>query len=68
MHPESFSRRYALLQAEIKQQMSACEKWRTLPALLDQLHTLRKQYFAAKRCLNLLTEDSEKLASRQLVH
>jgi hypothetical protein len=68
MHPETISRRYAQLRAEIKGQMSASQKWRNLPAMLDQLHMLRTQYLAAQRSFDLLTEDSEKLAFRTALH
>lgn len=68
MHPESITRRYAILRAEIRLHMSVCEKWRGLPALLDELHTLRKQYAASRRSQELLSEESEKLAFRDALH
>jgi hypothetical protein len=68
MHPESLSRQYSLLQAEIRKQLSSSQKWCALPAMLDQLDTLRTQYLAATRSINLLTEGSERVAFRKAVH
>jgi len=68
MHLQEISRRYVLLQAEIKKQMSSSQKWRQLPASLDRLNTLRQQYLAAKRSFDLLTEEGEKLAHHRPVH
>lgn len=68
MNPKNLSRRYVLLQAEIKSLMSSSEKWRALPAMLDQLHLLRTQYLAAHRSLECLTEDGERLAFRRVLH
>lgn len=68
MHPDRISRQYARVRDDLKQQMSTSRKWRSLPALLDELHALRQQYLAARRSLDLLTEESEKLAVRQVLH
>jgi len=68
MHLQEISRRYVLLQADIKKQMSSSQKWRQLPASLDRLNTLRQQYLAAKRSFDLLNEEGEKLAHHQPVH
>jgi len=68
MHLNNLARRYSLLQAEIKMHMSTSEKWRHMPALLDQLNMLRNQYLAAKRSFELLSEESEKLACRKALH
>lgn len=68
MHPDRISRQYARVRDDLKQQMSASRKWQSLPALLDELHTLRQQYLAARRSLDLLTEESEKLAVRPVLH
>jgi hypothetical protein len=68
MRPESISRRYALLRAEIQRRMVASEKWSSLPVLLDELHQLRQQYVAARRSLDCLTEESERLAFRKALH
>lgn len=68
MHPNSISRQYACLRDDLRQQMSATRKWRSLPALLDELHALRQQYLVAQRALDQLTEESERLAHREPLH
>lgn len=68
MHPDRISRQYKRVRDDLKQQMSTSRKWQSLPALLDELHKLRQQYLAARRSLDLLTEESEKLALREVLH
>lgn len=36
--------RYHALKAELKRQITASGKWVLVPALLDELNTLRRQY------------------------
>lgn len=67
MSPHHFTRRYTLLQAEIRSLMASSHTWRALPAMLDQLATLRTQYLAARRSFDSLTEDSERLACQRCV-
>jgi hypothetical protein len=68
MRPHSISRRYLQLQAEIRTLMSSSKTWRCLPAMLDELDLLRAQYHAARRSLDSLTEESERLAFQPALH
>jgi hypothetical protein len=52
MDAASIACRYKLLIAEIGRRMSASGKWAGLPGLLDELHSLRCQYQAAKASAN----------------
>lgn len=43
MDPADFALRYQLLVEEIRRRMSAAATWATLPDLLDELDSLRRQ-------------------------
>lgn len=47
MDVESITQRHGLLLEELKRRISALGRWNGVPALLDELHSLRCAYNAA---------------------